>query len=418
VAALSDDRIRIRKLSPEEVKRDIDIMLWSFKLQGIRRWVGQPYWDEESAAAKYSDKLEGFPRLETVAEHSWNVADSVILLAPNFPYINRAHAVELAIMHDKMEIRVGDWNPLGKDGTGNRGHAFNQSRQATKHEKELDAIALYVRRLRPEVARLHRSLLLEGIECRTPEARLVKAIDKMQALAFILWKKGGTVADKHLGFLIRFTEKNDRYFPPLRAHSQELLSRIFEAAAKHRKMTKKALWRELNDVSLYMGAEQLPLVVVDGLDELVDDTCDPSPAGSKLVRLRKAFEELAGRPPAHTGIEAYRQLSDAINRVEDQQWGSDYWDPPRHLPPDASTKRLYPIAPECMYPVPGFAGVDVLVAKDHVVFISRYGAIEAQEKDRDDLLGDLSPFASRRDKVIFEKPDSEGSGVWDGKNCG
>ena len=93
--------------------------------------------------AIFADRLESYPRLETVAEHSWAVADSVILLAPNFPYLHRAHAVELAVLHDKMEIAIGDLNPLGRDGTGERGHAFNIDKQLDKHRREMVAIESY-----------------------------------------------------------------------------------------------------------------------------------------------------------------------------------------------------------------------------------------------------------------------------------
>jgi hypothetical protein len=61
-------------------------------------------------------------------------------------------------------------------------------------------------------------------------------------------------------------------------------------------------------------------------------------------------------------------------------------------------------------------GGDVLVAKDHVIFVSRCGAIEIQEKDRGDVMGSEIPFADRRDWVIFEKRDAEGDCVWEEKN--
>src|ERR1700760_4592538 len=103
---MDDKTTRMRKLSQQDIASDIDLMLWSYRLQKIRRWVHQPYWKEETLASEFADKLEEFPRLETVAEHSWQVADAVLLLAPSFPYIHRDHAVEIAIMHDKMEIAI------------------------------------------------------------------------------------------------------------------------------------------------------------------------------------------------------------------------------------------------------------------------------------------------------------------------
>lgn len=400
---------RLPKLSPTDISHDVDMMLWAFKLQRIRRWMRQPYWQQESLDAEYADKLEDFPRLETVAEHSWNVADSVILLAPSFPYLHRERAVELAILHDKMEIEIGDINPLGRDGTGKKGHAFNGNKQLDKHRRELKAIEGYVRRLRENTARLHRSLLLEGLECRTPEARFVKSIDKMQALAFILLKKGGAVEDKHLTFLVEFTEKNDRYFPPLTGHSQELLRRIFRAAARRQDTTSAALLKKVAP-----RAVQLTLPFDHGTSD--GENFQETSARTKSSRLAMALEEVGRRMPARTSLEAYRQISDAINRVEDMHWGADYWEPPRHVDPGARTARLYPIAPESIYPVRNYGGVDVLVSVTEYVFVSRFGAIEVQTKDRDDSYGKFNAFCGRRDRVVFEKHDYAGNGVWHEKN--
>jgi hypothetical protein len=59
--AVGDGGLRVRRLSSKDISRDIDMFLWSFKLQDIRRWIGQPYWDHETAAAEFADKLEGLP---------------------------------------------------------------------------------------------------------------------------------------------------------------------------------------------------------------------------------------------------------------------------------------------------------------------------------------------------------------------
>jgi 5'-deoxynucleotidase YfbR-like HD superfamily hydrolase len=429
-----DGGLRIRRLSSKDISRDIDMFLWSFKLQDIRRWIGQPYWDHETAAAEFADKLEDFQRLETVAEHSWQVADAALLLAPSFPYLNMHRAVEIALLHDKMEIDTGDANPLGKDGTGAKGHAFNAEKQMSKDRKELQAIESYIARLRPEVARIHRALMLENLECQTPEARFVKALDKMGALAFILLKKRGRVEDKHLTFLIKFTDKNDRYFPPLRRHSQELLRRIFRAAARERDMGVSQLWSDARNSfarPTESGQYLFDLREAIGADGGIDDEAESyeipeeeaaaswrySPGiPSKSQRLKLVFEDMVDREPARTGLEAYRQLSDAVNRVEDMYLTANHWHPPRHVGPGVVTERLYPIAPESCYPVPDYAGVDLLVSVGECVFVSRFGAIEVQVKDGGDPFGERVAFQDRKDRVIFSKFDSAGDGVWSIKN--
>src|SRR5439155_15538091 len=57
--------------------------------------------------------------------------------------------------------------------------------------------------------------LFELLDGATPEAQFVKAIDKLQALAFVLVKKHGELADRHLEFTLRYSEKVVLYFPPL-----------------------------------------------------------------------------------------------------------------------------------------------------------------------------------------------------------
>ncbi len=398
--------------APPDVSTEINVLLQGFKLQRLRRYIGQPYWDNETQAARFADLLEPGLRLESVAEHSWAVADAVLLLGWRFPYINVAHACRLAVVHDKMEISVGDINPLGRDGTGYKAHAFDEAKRLTKQAREHRAILEYLERL-PEPARpRYGALLLEALECKSPEARFVKALDKMNALAFIFLKKRGSVVDRHLQFLVEFTEKNNRYFPPLISHSNELLRRIFKASARARGLSLSRLVAEV----LPRKPVQLSLPTGQA-DEISSAEALPNharPDRSKRERLKEVFADLATMTPARTGVEAWARLSASLNRVEDSVWGS-YWQPPRFVPPGTRTDRMYPIAPDSVFPVEGWL-VDVLVAEAELVFISSGGAIEVQDKDRADLFGDRDAFADRRDRVLFALDDWAGRGVWDPVN--
>ena len=54
------------------------------------------------------------PRRENVAEHSWHVAAAAVLLADHSPEpIDIAHAVLLAVVHDVVELFVGDTFAFG-----------------------------------------------------------------------------------------------------------------------------------------------------------------------------------------------------------------------------------------------------------------------------------------------------------------
>jgi putative hydrolase of HD superfamily len=53
---------------------------------------------------------KGIESPESVAAHSWGVAWLVSALCP--PSVDRGHAVEMAVVHDVAEVRVGDITPV------------------------------------------------------------------------------------------------------------------------------------------------------------------------------------------------------------------------------------------------------------------------------------------------------------------
>lgn len=220
--------------SPEDVRRDIDAMLASFKLHAVRRFMHQRFWEEETQAAEFAAQIEPDPRLESVAEHSWHVADAVLMLCGHFRFVDETNALRLAVLHDKMEIYVGDHDPVGRDGTGRSTHAFNEDRRWVKERAEEAAVHSYLERLRPSLQPSHARVFNEALQARSVDARFVKAVDKLAALAFVVHKKRGVMLDKHLLFTVRYSEKAIEYFPPLEFHYKEMRSRLIQALAKSR----------------------------------------------------------------------------------------------------------------------------------------------------------------------------------------
>jgi 5'-deoxynucleotidase YfbR-like HD superfamily hydrolase len=218
----------------EDAERDIDAMVAALGLQTIRRYMDQKHWTEESELARAADEVEPGLKLENVAAHSWHVADATMLLASHFLDVNAHHALELAILHDKLELITGDFDPVGSDGQGTNAHAFNPKAQADKVRAELVALERYLANLRQPVRELQRRLILEMIQCHSPEARLVKAVDKLQALTFVLAKKDGEMTDEHLVFSLRYSAKLVEYFPGLMVHFGVIVRRLLETIAAHR----------------------------------------------------------------------------------------------------------------------------------------------------------------------------------------
>lgn len=223
-----------KEITSNEVKYDIDIMLWSMKLYDIRRFYKHRFWEKETVEAEHASLIEKSPRLESVAEHSWHVADCVILLADNFEFLNVDRCVRMAILHDKMEIFIGDKNPVGKSGTGKSTHAFNAEARIHKDLQESTAIEKYLTKLRPNMRHSQRIILKEILEGKTQEARFVKAVDKLQAFAYVLIKKRGEFSDKHLKFTLKYSEKVIENFPGLELHYNEIKNRLYVQVARRR----------------------------------------------------------------------------------------------------------------------------------------------------------------------------------------
>lgn len=95
---------------------------------------------------------------ESVADHSFGVAFAAMVLAP--PELDRGRLLELALLHDVPEVRVGDITPY--DGV---------SRDEKKQREAEAALALFA-----DHPRLT-ALWAELVAGTSPEARFIKRLD-------------------------------------------------------------------------------------------------------------------------------------------------------------------------------------------------------------------------------------------------
>lgn len=125
--------------------------------------------------------LRGVAEAESVTEHSWHVLFLVWALGPRIAGLDVGRAVEIAVVHDLAEVRLGDLPRT----------ASHYLPEGAKRDAERAAIADLLAPL-PERAR---QLYSEYEAGETPEARLVKACDKLQlmikATAYEHWGSGG-----------------------------------------------------------------------------------------------------------------------------------------------------------------------------------------------------------------------------------
>ena len=107
-------------------------------------------------------------RRESVAEHSWQLALMAMLLTDTFPELNMNRVVRMCLIHDLGEAFTGDIPAFEKTAS----HEQEEERQLSR----------WVDALPEETRKEFRDLLAEMNAQRTPEAKLYKALDKMEAV--------------------------------------------------------------------------------------------------------------------------------------------------------------------------------------------------------------------------------------------
>jgi putative hydrolase of HD superfamily len=109
-------------------------------------------------------------RLENSAEHSWHLGLMVLLLGEYAadPGLNLARAVQMALVHDLVEIDAGDT------------YAYDPNAMAGKVAREQAAAERLFNLLPQEQAAFLRSLWDEFEAGETPEAQFANAIDRLQ----------------------------------------------------------------------------------------------------------------------------------------------------------------------------------------------------------------------------------------------
>lgn len=111
---------------------------------------------------------------ESVAEHSWRVALILILTAPYLDKdIDLKKALKMAVLHDIAEAITGDAPYFA--------HEFSSKAQEKKRKNELSAINEIKSMLPEPLGSEMFDLWKDYEEANSYEARLVKALDKMEA---------------------------------------------------------------------------------------------------------------------------------------------------------------------------------------------------------------------------------------------
>ena len=107
-------------------------------------------------------------RRESVAEHSWRIALMAMLIAPEFPEADMNKVIRMCLIHDLGEAFTGDIPAFDKT-----------EADGAKEDALFDT---WVRTLPESVEKAFSALLEEMNAMETPEAKIYKALDKMEAI--------------------------------------------------------------------------------------------------------------------------------------------------------------------------------------------------------------------------------------------
>lgn len=174
------------------------------KLKGIERFKGQFYWRDYPT----------LPRYESVADHSWRLAILVMLFdRKTARKFDTMKALQMALLHDVPEILAGDASPLGSDGTGNDSHAFNKNLEAKRFHEEKTAAQKLLKQLPVEQRSRLFKIWLEFEKQKSYEARIVKSLDRLEAVMQVLEYRGGTLFPAHLQFNVTYGLKGSEVDP-------------------------------------------------------------------------------------------------------------------------------------------------------------------------------------------------------------
>ena len=147
-------------------------------------------------------------RHESVAEHSWRIALMAMLIGPEFPDADMDKVIRMCLIHDLGEAFTGDIPTFWKTDTDT--------------ETEDALFAQWVQTL-PEAAKQEFSALLAEMNAlETLEARIYKALDKMEAVIQHNESDISTWLPLEYDLQLRYGEENVKFSPWFRELKAEI----------------------------------------------------------------------------------------------------------------------------------------------------------------------------------------------------
>ena len=157
-------------------------------------------------------------RHESVAEHSWRVALMAMLLSSEFPEADMDKVIRMCLIHDLGEAFTGDIPTFDKT--------------EADVQKEDDLYAAWVETLPGETRAEFSSLLAEMNALETPEAKIYKALDKLEAVISHNESDISTWLPLEYDLQLTYGEENVQFSPYLKELKEEINRQTREKIAR------------------------------------------------------------------------------------------------------------------------------------------------------------------------------------------
>ena len=155
---------------------------------------------------------------ETVAEHSWRAALMAQLLAPEFPGVDTGKVIRMCLIHDLGEAVTGDIPTFRK----------TQADEAVEDRAVQDILTLLPEETKGECS----ALFEEMARLETPEARLFKILDKVEAVIQHNESPLSTWEDLEFSLQREYGVQEAAWFPQTKELREAVLRQTEEKIAK------------------------------------------------------------------------------------------------------------------------------------------------------------------------------------------
>ena len=163
-------------------------ILW--KMKTVERWHGK-YWDDY-----------GLARNESVPDHVWRMCMMLLYVEGKLSIkYDTFHCLKIILVHDMPEIETGDINAANDNSVYN-----DPSSKKVKEENERAAMKHILKDLEEPLRSELMDLWEEYEAWVTPEAKVAKSIDKMEAFLHAYETSNAEHYPEHLAFITKMIE--------------------------------------------------------------------------------------------------------------------------------------------------------------------------------------------------------------------